>query len=398
MTRNAQIIRRVTQRGLRALKDFPCPFIQMFIGPRQVGKTTAAEQILKKLNQKGIAGQIVVGDGPGVHHAHLEMHLEFAMNQALKKPYLLMIDEIHKIRGWSEVIKRFWDQRNSKHIPLNLLILDSSQMLLDAGISESLAGRIEKHYFPHWSYLEINKAFNINLNDYIYWGGYPGAYQIIDDEMRWKNYIRSALIDTILMNDVMSLKDIAKPALMKNFFELACLYSGQELSFNKMLGQLQDVGNTTTLANYLHILKQVSLVCGLEKYSSSIVRQRSSSPKFQVFNNAFLSALSSQNKSQVMKTPDIWGWWVESSVGTHLLHICCANQYQLAYWRKDKAEIDFVLYNDKDVWLIEVKSGKKIKHQLSGFKTFQKEFGKGKSLIVGSGGMPLLDFFTTETF
>ena len=392
------IIRQVTKTGLEALKDFPCPFIQIFMGPRQVGKTTAAEQILKQINNQGVDGKIVTADGPGINHTYLETWLEFAMNKASQDPYLLIIDEIHKIKDWSEVLKLFWDQRNRKQLPLNLLILGSSQIMLDHGISESLAGRIEKHYFTHWSYLEINKAFNVNIKDYIYWGGYPGTYQIINDEKRWRNYINSSLIDTILMNDVMVLRDIAKPALLKSFFELACVYSGQELSFNKMLGQLQDIGNTTTLANYLQILKQVSLVCGLQKYSTSVVRQRSSTPKFQVFNNAFLSALSFQSKDKVINTPEAWGRWVESAVGTHLLNVCNSSQYELTYWRRDQAEIDFVLYNSKNIWLIEVKSGQKIKHKIDHFKAFQKEFGTAKSMIVGSGGIDLIDFFTTNTF
>lgn len=394
-----QITRQVTKTGLKALRSFPCPFIQVFVGPRQVGKTTAAQQILKQINDQNIDGKIVTADGPHIDHAYLETWLKVAINKASKAPYLLVIDEIHKVKDWSEVIKIFWDQRNRKQLPLNLLILGSSQIMLDAGVSESLAGRIEKHYFTHWSYSEIKEAFNISVDDYIYWGGYPGAYQIIDDEIRWKQYIRSSLIDSILMNDIMTLKNIAKPALMKNCFELACLYSGKELSFNKMLGQLQDVGNITTLSNYLYVLEQGSLVCGLYKYSASLVRQRKSSPKFQVFNNAFLSALSSQSKDKVMSTPDIWGRWVESAVGTHLLSVCQNSQYELTYWRRDNVEIDFILYDNKNIWLIEVKSGKKKKYKANGFKVFQREFGcSAISIIVGSGGMELIDFFSGDGF
>ena len=399
MVGHSKIIRGITKTGLKVLKNFPCPFIQIFVGPRQVGKTTAAEQILKQINKQNIDGKIVSADGPHVDISYLEMWLKTAMDKASKAPYLLVIDEIHKIKGWSEVIKAFWDQRNRKQLPLNLLVLGSSQIMLDAGVSESLAGRIEKHYFTHWNYLEINESFNVSLEDYIYWGGYPGTYQIIDDENRWKRYINSSLIDSILMNDIMNLKNIAKPALMKSCFELACLYSGKELSFNKMLGQMQDMGNTTTLASYLYLLERVSLVCGLNKYSTSLVRQRKSSPKFQVFNNAFLSALSSKNKREVMNTPDIWGRWVESAVGAHLLNICQDSTYKLAYWRKDKTEIDFVLYDSKDIWLIEVKSGKKKKYKANRFKIFQKEFDcLTKNIIVGSGGMELIDFFSDSIF
>ena len=399
MASHNKIVRQVTKVGLKVLQDFPCSFIQIFVGPRQVGKTTAAEQILKQIKDQNIDGKIVTADGPNIDHTYLETWLEMAMNKASKAPYLLIIDEIHKIKSWSEVVKVFWDQRNRKQVPLNLLILGSSQIMLDAGVSESLAGRIEKHYFTHWNYLEINEAFNVSINDYIYWGGYPGTYHIIDDEIRWKKYVNLSLIDTILMNDIMILKNIAKPALMKNCFELACLYSGKELSFNKMLGQLQDVGNTTTLASYLYILERASLVCGLDKYSTSLIRQKKSSPKFQVFNNAFLSSLSLNSKNKVMDTPDVWGRWVESAVGAHLLNICQNSQYKLTYWRKDKMEIDFVLYDNKNIWLIEVKSGKKKRYKTNNFKLFQKEFDcLTKSMVVGSGGMELIDFFSDFTF
>jgi uncharacterized protein len=160
------------------------------------------------------------------------------------------------------------------------------------GLTKSMAGRFEMTRLGHWHFNEMREAFGLTLDQFIYYGGYPGAATLIGDETRWAAYVRDALIETTISKDVLLLTPVQKPALLRRVFDLACRYSGQELSYQKMRGQLSDAGNTTTLAHYLELLEGAGMVCGLQKYAGQAVRQRASSPKLQVFNTALMGAIA----------------------------------------------------------------------------------------------------------
>jgi len=233
---------------------------------------------------------------------------------------LLVIDEAQKIDNWSEWVKREWDTDTQNRLPLHVIILGSSRLLLHKGLSESLAGRFEASYLGHWSYAEMRDAFGFEADQYVWFGGYPGAAALVQEEERWKSYVSAALIEASISKDVLMLTQVNKPALMKRLFELGCQFSGQMLSYTKILSQLQDAGNTTTLPHYLDLLHQAGLLSGLQKFSPQTVRQRASSPKFQVHNSALLSAQQALSFEQVRAEPTEWGRWVESAVGAHLLN------------------------------------------------------------------------------
>jgi len=265
--------------------------------------------------------------------------------------------------------------------------------MLQKGLSESLAGRFEVIYIPHWSFTEMHDAFGFTADDFIWFGGYPGPADLITDETRWKEYIRHSLIETTLMRDILLLVRIDKPVLLRNLFDLACSFSGQILSYNKILGQLKDAGNTTTLAHYLKLLEGAGMIKGLEKYSPSTIRQRASSPKFQVFNMALMSALSSNQQHEISGQPEIYGRWVESAIGTHLLNQSITENINLYYWREGNHEVDFVLQKGNKTIGIEVKSGRN--KQTSGIPAFNQRFNPTKILLVGREGIPIEEFLGT---
>jgi predicted AAA+ superfamily ATPase len=312
------------------------------------------------------------------------------MRSQAANEYLLIIDEIQKISNWSETVKKLWDDDSFNNINLKIILLGSSRLLLQHGLTESLAGRFETIYLTHWTFEEMQLAFGWDANKYAWFGGYPGSAGLINDEIRWKKYIRDSLIETSISKDILMLTRIDKPALLKNLFELGCIYSGQILSFTKMQGQLQDAGNTTTLSNYLRLLETAGLLGGLEKYSSTSLRKRSSSPKFQVHNNALLSAQNARSFSDIQLIPVEWGRIIESAVGAYLLNQSIRSNFSVYYWRERNDEVDFILEMQNKIIAVEVKSN--YSKNSRGMNVFNRKFKPFKIYSLDTKGLPWYEF------
>jgi predicted AAA+ superfamily ATPase len=366
-------------------------FIQVISGPRQTGKTTLISQLLKdlKIRSTYISADLYEGNGC----TWIEKYWETARIKCRQKKgqqHILAIDEIQKIPDWSSVVKKLWDEDTFTRTKIKLIISGSSGLLLQQGLTESLAGRFEMNYLNHWSFMEMHKAFGWTPDQYVWFGGYPGSSELIDDEYRWKRYIADSLVETSISKDILMLTRVDKPALMRRLFDLGCAYSGQILSYTKMLGQLQDAGNTVTLAHYLDLLDSAGLLSGIEKYSGSMIRQRSSSPKFIVRNTALISSRSDETFSKVIRDGERWGRLVESCIGAHLLNNEVEGRYKLYYWRQGNDEIDFVLKRNHKVIGLEIKSGNTFKR--SGMDAFARTFKPDKVILVGDKGMPWQEF------
>ena len=370
----------------------PRQFMQILAGPRQTGKTTLASQAMKT---SGIRSHYASADEPAIkERVWLEQQWNTARLIAPKgEKALLVLDEIQKIPGWSETVKYLWDEDTVNKSRLHILLLGSSPLLMQKGLSESLTGRFETLPVTHWSYSEMKEAFNISLNEYIYFGGYPGSVPLINDQARWKRYITDSIIETSISRDVLLMTRVDKPALLRRLFDLGCTYSGQVLSYQKMVGQLQDAGNTTTLAHYLDLLSGAGLITGLQKYSNRGFSEKSSSPKLLVMNTAIMSSMSHYSFDEAAKDTEFWGRLVESAVGMHLLNGISDKVTKLNYWSGANREVDYVLSQKGKVIAIEVKSNRK-KAALPGISAFTKQFNVNKSLLVGAQGIPLEDFFT----
>ena len=305
--------------------------------------------------------------------------------------YLLVIDEIHKLDNWSEVVKAEWDADTMRNVNMKVVLLGSSRLLIKDGLSESLAGRYELIEMEHWSFGEMRDAFGMTINQYIYYGGYPGAFSLIDDAKRWRKYMRDAIIKPAITKDVLTTKRVLKPALLRQLFLLGCAYSGELLSFNKILGQLQDAGNTATLANYLQLLDESKLLAGLQQFAADDARKYKSVPKYQVYNTGLLSANSPLSFEDAYLDPKQWGRWVESAVGAYLINHADRLEYKVYYWRHDDDDVDFVLQHSKHLVAIEVKSGRRQNNQ--GLPVFAKHFHPDVELVVGGEAFTLEQFF-----
>jgi predicted AAA+ superfamily ATPase len=356
------------------------------MGPRQVGKSTMASQMLKKIRNPFIfesADAVSAGRSGWIEQIWEAARVKFKVQP--DKEFILVIDEIQKIPNWSETVKRLWNKDTINGTGIKLVLLGSSQLLLHKGLTESLAGRFETMYLGHWSFTEMEKAFNWNADQYAWFGGYPGGAELIRDEDRWKNYINNSLIETSISKDILMLTRVDKPALLKRLFELGCHYSGQILSFTKIQGQLQDAGNTTTLSHYLSLLDTAGLLAGIEKYAANIIRKRSSSPRFQVHNNALLSAQKNENFEEIMQKPAEWGHIIESSVGTHLINHSISQNYSVYYWRERNDEVDFVLERRGKIIAVEIKSNDS--ENIKGLEVFRNKFMPDKSYLISNRGM-----------
>lgn len=369
--------------------------IQVVYGPRQVGKSTLMAQIAqesRKIVHMVSADSIPVTDAYWIRRQWDQIRVRLAAESATSS--ILILDEIQKIPHWSEQVKKEWDADTLAGLPIHVVLLGSSRVWLQKGLSESLAGRFETTYLGHWSYQEMRDAFGFNHDQYVWFGGYPGAAPFIDDEARWKAYIRDSLIDSSIHRDVLMLTPIQKPALMRRLFDLGTAYSGQMVSYTKLMGQLHDAGNTTTLAHYLDALDSAGLLAGIEKYSPDKLRQRASSPKFQVHNLALMSAGEAMSFSEVHQQPERWGRWVESAIGAHLLNFARKTHSELFYWREGDDEVDFVLRHRHRVVAIEVKSG--ARQSRSGLDAFAKKHHPDRMVLIGKDGIPWQSFLEMD--
>ena len=387
------MIRRLQNDDLISYINEPLKTIQVVAGPRQVGKTTMVKQVLKEIsfpsmffNADGIGPQNATWIGDCWAEARAQMDFNNAPE------FVPVFDEIHKIDNWSEQVKREWAADTFNDVNLKVVLLGSSRLLLKKGLTESLAGRFELLPMGHWSFQEMHDAFGWDINQYVYFGGYPGSAAYLPNENRWRRYMRESIVAPAIEKDVLQTTYIYKPALMHQLFRLGCAYSAELLSYNKMLGQLQDAGNATTLVNYLEVLGESKLLIGLQKYAVDKSRKYRSIPKLQVFNNALLTVMTDgMTYEKAFTHPTLWGRWVESAVGCFLLDKADELEYQLYYWRENDEEVDFVIARGEHLVAIEVKSGRRQSN--TGLSTFRNMYHPQYSLVVGGQSMSLEQFF-----
>lgn len=385
--------KRAEYLTIKSRIEEPRKFIQVVMGPRQVGKSTVVKQILQEVD---MPYQFFSADNvPATNSAWVSNC--WAAVRSLKKSrgqdcMLLVIDEIQKIYNWSEVVKKEWDDDTFHDRNIKVLLLGSSRVLLEKGLSESLGGRFEEIRMTHWSYPEMRDSFGFTLDQYLFFGGYPGAASLIGDEERYRQYIQSAIVEATINKDILMDTPIGKPALLRQTFELGAAYSGLQLSLTKMLGALQDAGNTTTLAGYVQLLDESGMLNGLQKYSIDTARRKSSIPKFQVYNNALKTIYNPNTFEHTLLDRKVWGHVFESGIGAYIISQAFVHRFEVFYWRERNDEVDFVLRKNGSVVAIEVKSN--AEKNTAGLETFKRMFNPQTALIVGDGGISAEEFLS----
>ena len=366
----------------------PRRFIQIVAGARQTGKTTAVLQTLESLN---IPNHFVSADEPGlIGKEWLRNEWEQARAHAKSnKGLILVVDEIQKITEWSSMVKLLWDEDTRLKVPLKVVLTGSSLLLLQKGLTESLMGRFEVLYSSHWSFAECKEAFGYSLEEFLFFGGYPGAAALIKDENRWARYMGTSIVEPTISQDILMLHEVRKPALLRSLFLLGTGYSAQELSYTKILGQLQDAGNTVTLAHYLELLGKASMLTGLQNYSGNRIRTRKSSPRFMVYDTSLMTYADGSSRRRLLDNPADKGRLVESAVGAYLLARGKEEGFEVYWWRERSNEVDFVIKKGSQITALEVKSGR-VKNT-GGSLVFKQQYPEALSLIIGSANFGLED-------
>ena len=387
-------------------------FIHALFGPRQTGKTTIVQQAFPQLDRESRYLAVDEPDPAGLGDARYDVDARVATAPDTRdarwivrqwddarrtaersgRGAVLVFDEIQKIERWSEAIKGLWDADRARDCPLHVVILGSAPMSMQAGLSESLAGRFQRIRVTHWSFAEMSAAFGVSLEEYLYFGGYPRGAAIRRDPDQWRDYVLQSIVEPHLERDLLSMTRVDKPALLKRLFELGAEWSGQILAYNKMLGQLQDAGNTTTLARYLDLLAAAGLLAGLQKYAGRAPRRRGSSPKLLALDTAFMTAGSGYSLDEAMADRTYRGRLTETAVGAHLFNTS-STATRLYYWRDGPREVDFVLKRGPRLVAIEVKSGPRPADR-RGMDAFSSRFRPARVLIAGEGGVPLNEFLS----
>lgn len=371
--------------------------MQIVMGPRQVGKSTLVGQFTEGIS---VPFDFFAADGVNRFDSswipNKWQQVRMRMDIHSEQEHILIIDEVQKIRGWSEQVKKEWDEDSRSHRNLKVILLGSSRLLLQKGLEESLEGRFETIKMGYWDWQEMHEAFGFSMDEYVYFGGFPGLAPDVQDEDRWRNLMEDSIISPILTRDILEIEEIRNPALLRQVFELACIESAKELSLTKMQGTMNS-GTVPTIKNYLDILNKSMIVQPLQNYSPSRVKEKQSVPKMQVFNNAFRNRFGTFSFDEVRVDPAEWGRLVESAVGAHLANRAMTDDYELFYWRNERRqECDYVLRKGQALVAIEVKSGSVDK--TVGFEKFKEQFADKvtAAFIVGPHALPLDDFFIMD--
>lgn len=373
--------KRAIVKTIRERINEPRRFMQIVIGPRQTGKTTAVGQALEGYAHPYLFVEATKGESDA---DWLRAQWYRGRNQlsATTRTALLVVDEVQYIPNWSAVVKTLWDEDTRGGTNLQVVLTGSSASLIQEGLSESLNGRFELIHSPHWSLAECAEAFDYNLDDFLFFGGYPGAAPLRADGGRWLRYMRSSIIEPSIANDALLLGDVRKPELMRRLFELGASYSAQEISYRKLLGQLDDRGNTATIAHYLHLLDGAGMMSGLQKYDPKLLREKASSPRLMVHNTALMTASYGRRRKRLLTDPELKGHLVESAVGAFLINRSRTEDFKVFWWREGNDEVDFVIAQDDAVTAIEVKSSR-VK-PTTGMARFILEHPQARTIVVGS--------------
>ena len=381
------MFRRELSKKLEARLREPRSFIQVVMGPRQTGKTTAVMQAVRAARLPTRVASADSAVDIGAEWVEIEWRQARELTQGGKKA-VLVLDEIQKVSQWSQIVKRLWDEDSWNDVPLLVVLSGSSNLLLNSGLAESLMGRYELLRSTHWALSEMSEAFGYGLGDYLMFGGYPGASILKNDENRWRSYMRDSIVEATISRDVLQMEDIRKPALMRALFELGAQYSAQELSYRKILGQLDDKGNTDIVKHYLDLLSGAGMMSGLQKFDDKPIRTKASSPRLMVHDPALMTSMW-QGRGSLLHDSDLRGHLVETAVGAYLIARSATDGFDLFWWRSGNEEVDFVLRFGNQITAIEVKSGRVSK---SGMATFCKEHPTAKPLVVGDANTSVEDF------
>lgn len=364
-------------------------FIQVVIGPRQTGKSTGVSQALGKLSAPVVEYAF---DRPRDRRsAKLEEIWGQAREMLGSSPeVILSLDEIQKVPDWSSTVKFLWDEDTRRGNNIKVVATGSSALTLRGGMAESLKGRFEEIASTQWTLAECRDAFGYSLDDFLFFGGYPGAAALKDEPDRWFAYMHDSIIEPTITQDVLEMETVKKPALLRALFEIGAMYSAREISYRKLLGQLDDRGNTEVISHYLDLLSHAGLLSGLRKYDEKPLRSKTSSPRLLVHDTSLMTAASEEDAEALFANPAQKGHLIETAAGAYLLERSRQERFSVRWWRDRNDEVNFVITKGRKRTAIEVKGGHT--RRTKGLGAFVEKYPGTYVLIVGAESCPLEEF------
>ncbi len=375
------------------------------IGLRRVGKTVLLKQAINEILSSTPPKNILFfsfEEKWGTVEYMEEIFYHFIENVAGSGKKYIFFDEIQKVKGWEDVLKRFYD----RYEDIKFIISGSASIHISKSI-ESLAGRIFDFYITPLSFLEflelndvkiefekleimnyegILKLYETNLyqkekvvalfNEYLFKGGFPEIAKEMDEEVIRK-YMLNSLIDRILLKDLPEEFEIKKTSALREILE----YSARETSgifvIDKLSGLLKL--SNETVSNYVEYLKRAFLIYILYNYTGSIAKQIRTSKKIHIVLPSVAIALESYGREALLY-PQVVGNYVESAIATFLTY----RYNKIFFWRTpQKDEVDIVLKNEFGLLGVEVKYRSQIdKEDIKSLLKFCGKFQLGKGIIV----------------
>ncbi len=358
----------LTQR----LAEPPSGRVQLLAGPRQVGKTTLllALSLKRRTTSQYLAADSPEASLPAAWERLWQRAEEIAKDKGRATVFL---DEVHLFSQWSQRLKAQLDRVRRFKLPIHVVATGSSALLMGEGLRESLAGRFERLTLSHWSVSEAKRLLKLGdkaADIVVRYGSYPGALPLRRDALRFRAYMRDAIIEPAISKDVLALALVKKPALLRQVFAVASSSPAQIVSLQKLQGQLQDKGALETLRHYLELLEEAFLVASLPKLSTQEFRQRASPPKLVVLNNALITTVADS----------------AAHVGAAVENACLASAWNagqtVRYWREEPHEVDGVLDGSWGSWAMEVKTGPYGLRDLTGLFECVRRWPRYTPLVV----------------
>lgn len=391
---------------VRRLSDGSDLIVAIF-GPRQSGKTTAIHQALRRCEIPAAYHGLDTGEDPRKkdESGHrwrprdpgwIMERWRDARREARRLGHwvILVLDEVHRIEGWSAAVKALWDADRRHGDRVRAVLLGSSPMQMRVGLTESLAGRFEPFPMAHWSFGEMSAGFGFDFDEYLYYGGYPRANRYRGQPGRWADFVLTTLVHTAVERDVLAQTRVDKPALLLRLLRVGSQLAGQMVSLRTLRGHLDDAENLTTLAHYLSLVERIGLLTGLRKFARQEHRRRGDAPKLIALNPALVTAHSERDFPTALGDSVLRGRLVENAVGAHLF-LTKTPRMEVLYWREGDSEVDFVIPRGERLYAIEVKSGSRAS-ATPGLEVFARRFPEAVPVVVGGPrGEPLTEVLST---
>jgi hypothetical protein len=375
----------VRERLLGRLAEEAPGRLQLLTGPRQVGKTTLLLGIAEDL---GPVARYAACDGPEASLPGWWEGLWTSAEETVRDRgrAVLLLDEIHAVPDWASHLKGAWDRLRRRRLPVHVVATGSSALRVAAGSRESLAGRFERTTLGHWGARDLVDAFGLGREAaadlIVRRGAYPGAYPLLGDPPRWTAYVRDAILEPALGRDLLALRAVRRPGLLRQVFAACAAAPARILSLEKIRGSLRDGGSLGTVAHYLALLEEAYLVAPLPKHSGDALRRRAAPPKIVLLSNALAAALEPLAPADPAADPVRFAALVENACLAHAWN----RGQRVAYWREEPLEVDGVLDGSWGKWAIEVKTGRAVPSDLRGLREFCRRYPAFRPLVVGDEG------------